>query len=479
MPADQSHAEIVAALTSRWPEHRVAPSLGRIRALTELLGDPQRTYPVIHLTGTNGKGSTAAMIESLLRADGLRTGRFTSPHVMSVTERITVDGEPISDQRFDDLWREVEPYVALVDQQEIDGVRMTFFEIITAMAYAAFADAPVDVAVVEVGMGGAWDATNVADADVAVVTPIDLDHTHLLGRTIAEITREKAGIIKPGAHAILAGQTVEAAEILLARCAEVGALPQREGVDFGVIDRKLAVSGQLLRLNSADGPVDDIFLPLYGAHQAGNAGQALAAVEAFLGLKALNPDVVREGFAQVHFPGRLELVRRSPAVVLDAAHNPHGARAAAAAISEAFGFAPLIGVIAVMGDKDARGILEVFEEIMNQVVITQVASTSRGMPAEVLGELANEVFGGSRVTVVPRLDDAIDRAVGLAEADVVGSPGVLITGSVVAIGEARTLLVREEPAVAAAVSRDVDNAWDDVWETDYSEDGHETDRDFQ
>jgi dihydrofolate synthase / folylpolyglutamate synthase len=475
MPAEQSHAEIVAALTSRWPEHRVAPSLGRIRALTELLGDPQRAYPVIHLTGTNGKGSTAAMIESLLRADGLRTGRFTSPHVMSVTERITIDGQPISDERFDDLWREIEPYVALVDQQEIDGVHMTFFEIITAMAYAAFADAPVDVAVVEVGMGGAWDATNVADADVAVVTPIDLDHTHLLGRTISEITREKAGIIKPGAHAILAGQSVEAAEILLARCAEVGALPQREGVDFGVIDRKLAVSGQLIRLSAADGPVDDIFLPLYGAHQAANAGQALAAVEAFLGLKALNPDVVREGFAQVHFPGRLELVRRTPAVVLDAAHNPHGARAAAAAITEAFAFAPLIGVVAVMGDKDARGILEVFEEIMNQVVITQVASTSRGMPADVLGELAREIFGASRVTVVPRLDDAIDQAVALAEEDVVGSAGVLITGSVVAIGEARTLLVRDEPVVVPAAKEDLD----DVWDTDYPEDGHEAGRDWQ
>jgi dihydrofolate synthase/folylpolyglutamate synthase len=475
MPAEQSHAEIVAALTSRWPEHRVAPSLGRIRALTELLGDPQRAYPVIHLTGTNGKGSTAAMIESLLRADGLRAGRFTSPHVMSVTERITIDGQPISDERFDDLWREIEPYVALVDQQEIDGVHMTFFEIITAMAYAAFADAPVDVAVVEVGMGGAWDATNVADADVAVVTPIDLDHTHLLGRTISEITREKAGIIKPGAHAILAGQSVEAAEILLARCAEVGALPQREGVDFGVIDRKLAVSGQLIRLSAADGPVDDIFLPLYGAHQAANAGQALAAVEAFLGLKALNPDVVREGFAQVHFPGRLELVRRTPAVVLDAAHNPHGARAAAAAITEAFAFAPLIGVVAVMGDKDARGILEVFEEIMNQVVITQVASTSRGMPADVLGELAREIFGASRVTVVPRLDDAIDQAVALAEEDVVGSAGVLITGSVVAIGEARTLLVRDEPVVVPAAKQDLD----DVWDTDYSEDGHEAGRDWQ
>ena len=475
MPAEQSHAEIVAALTSRWPEHRVAPSLGRIRALTELLGDPQRAYPVIHLTGTNGKGSTAAMIESLLRADGLRAGRFTSPHVMSVTERITIDGQPISDERFDDLWREIEPYVALVDQQEIDGVHMTFFEIITAMAYAAFADAPVDVAVVEVGMGGAWDATNVADADVAVVTPIDLDHTHLLGRTIREITREKAGIIKPGAHAILAGQSVEAAEILLARCAEVGALPQREGVDFGVIDRKLAVSGQLIRLSAADGPVDDIFLPLYGAHQAANAGQALAAVEAFLGLKALNPDVVREGFAQVHFPGRLELVRRTPAVVLDAAHNPHGARAAAAAITEAFTFAPLIGVVAVMGDKDARGILEVFEEIMNQVVITQVASTSRGMPADVLGELAREIFGASRVTVVPRLDDAIDQAVALAEEDVVGSAGVLITGSVVAIGEARTLLVRDKPVVVPAAKQDLD----DVWDTDYSEDGHEAGRDWQ
>jgi len=462
MPAEQSHAEIVATLTSRWPEHRVAPSLGRIRALTELLGDPQRAYPVIQLTGTNGKGSTAAMIESLLRADGLRTGRFTSPHLISITERITLDGEPISDERFDEVWREIAPYVALVDERKIDGVSMTFFEIVTAMAYAAFADAPVGVAVVEVGLGGAWDATNVADAEVAVVTPIDLDHTHLLGSTIGEITREKAGIIKPGAHAILAGQSVEAAEILLARCAEVGALPQREGVDFGVIDRQLAVAGQLIRLSAADGPVDDVF-------------RALAAVEAFLGLKALHADVVREGFAQVHFPGRLELVRRSPGVVLDAAHNPHGARAAAAGITEAFAFAPLIGVIAVMADKDARGILEVFEEIMNHVVITQVASTSRGMPAEALGEIAKEVFGASRVTVVPRLDDAIDQAVALAEVDVVGSPGVLITGSVVAIGEARTLLVKEEPMVRPGVSEDLDN----VWDADYSEDGHEAGRDWR
>ena len=462
MPAslDQSHATIVATLTRRWPEHRVAPSLGRIRALTELLGDPQTTYPVIHLTGTNGKGSTAAMIESLLRTAGLRTGRFTSPHVTAITERITIDGEPISDQRFDELWREIEPYVAMVDDLHIDGVPLTFFEIITAMAYAAFADAPVDVAVVEVGLGGTWDATNVADADVAVVTPIDLDHTHLLGETVEQIAAEKAGIIKPGAHAILAGQPLAAAEVLLQRCADVGALPQREGIDFGLIDRSVAVGGQLIRVNSAEGPVDDIFLPLHGAHQAANAAQALAAVEAFLGLKALNPDLVREGFAQVRFPGRLELVRRSPAVVLDAAHNPHGARAAALGVTEAFSFAPLIGVVAVMADKDAEGLLQVFEEVMNSVVITQVASTSRGMPAEELGELAAEIFGPERVRVVPRLDDAIETAVALAESDGVGAPGVLVTGSVVAVGEARTLLGAADREAPGTANDDPDADWD-------------------
>ena len=390
-----------------------------------------------------------------------------------MTERITIDGAAISEERFDATWLEIAPYVAIIDERRIDGVPMTFFEIITAMAYAAFADAPVDVAVIEVGLGGTWDATNVADAGVAVVTPIDIDHAHLLGDTITKIATEKAGIIKPGAHAILAGQSVEAAQVLLERCAEVGALPQREGIDFGLIDRQVAVGGQLIRIMGAEGPVDDVFLPLHGAHQAANAAQALAAVEAFLGLKALHPDVAREGFAQVRFPGRMEVVRRSPAVVLDAAHNPHGARAAAAAVTEAFGFTPLVGVVAVMADKDARGLLTVFEEIMNQVVITQVASTSRGMPAEQLGALAAEIFGADRVQVVPRLDDAIETAVTLAEAEGFGAPGVLITGSVVAIGEARTLLVTaEEPERRPDTSLDPDSDWDD----DYSENGDEPDR---
>ncbi len=457
----QTHAEIVAALTRRWPEHRVAPSLARVQALTGLLGDPQHAYRVIHVTGTNGKGSTSAMIESLLRATGLRTGRFTSPHVTSVNERITIDGEPISDERFDEVWREIEPLVGLVDEQQLDGVSMTFFEIITCMAFAAFADAPVDVAVLEVGLGGTWDATNVADGDVAVITPIDLDHTHLLGDTVAAIATEKAGIIKPGAQAILAGQPVDAATVLLARCAEVGAIAQREGLDFGVLARQLAVGGQLVRLNGAEGPVDDVFLPLHGAHQAANAAQALAAVEAFLGLKAVNPEVVREAFAQVVFPGRLEVVRRGPTVVLDAAHNPHGARATAAALTEAFGFNPLVGVVAVMADKDARGLLEVFEEVMNEVVVTSVASTSRGMPAEELGELAAEVFGAERVTVAPRVDDALEAAVARAEAEGAGTPGVVVTGSVVLVGEARALLVTDRPAPdATRPAPDLDDDWD-------------------
>ncbi|SDT17588.1 bifunctional folylpolyglutamate synthase/dihydrofolate synthase [Microlunatus soli] len=450
-----SHAAIVAALTARWPEHRVAPSLGRIAALTELLGDPQHAYPVIQITGTNGKGSTAAMIDALLRSVGLRTGRFSSPHLTDIGERIRIDGEPLAADRFDEIWAEVEPYVDLVDQQQIDGVAMTFFEIITGMAYAAFADAPVDVAIVEVGLGGSWDATSVADAKVAVITPIDLDHTHLLGDDVTSIAAEKSGIIKAGAQAVLAGQQPEVARILLQRAAEVGATVQREGLEFGVLDRVLGVGGQQLRLDSAAGPIEDIFLPLYGAHQAENAAVALAAAEAFVGLKGIDPDIVREGFAGVEAEGRLEIVRRSPPIVLDAAHNPHGARATAAAIGESFDFTPLVGVLAIMKDKDAEGVLRAYADLFSSVITTQVASTDRGLPADDLAELAAGIFGADRVRAVPRMDDAIEAAIAEAEADGATTPGVVITGSVIAVGEARTLLVgaeRPTPASAAAVT---------------------------
>lgn len=436
--------EVEDALLSRWPETRLEPSLDRIEAFTELLGDPQRAYPVIHLTGTNGKTSTSRMIDTLLRAHDLRTGRFTSPHVERMTERISVDGEQLSDEAFVRAFNDVAPYTHLVDASEDHP--LSFFETVVGMAYAAFADAPVDVAVVEVGMGGAWDATNVVDAAVAVVLPVAVDHARYLGDTAAAIAVEKAGIIKPGSTAVLAQQEPDVAAVLLARAEEVGATVVREGLEFGVAVRAPAVGGQVVTLQGLRGRYDEIFLPLYGAHQAQNAAVALAAVEAFLGEgQALDDEVVRAAFAEVTSPGRLEIVRRSPTIVLDAAHNPHGAEATAAALEDSFTFDPLIGVVGVMTDKDAEGLLAAFEPHLAHVVCTQ-SSTDRAMSADRLAETAREIYGEHRVTVVPRLADAIDQAAALAEAGAVASVGsgaVLVTGSVVTVGEARRLLVRE------------------------------------
>jgi dihydrofolate synthase/folylpolyglutamate synthase len=441
----ETFAEVEDALLSRWPETRLEPSLDRIEAFTELLGDPQRAYPVIHLTGTNGKTSTSRMIDTLLRALDLRTGRFTSPHVERMSERISVDGEPLSDEAFVRAFNDVAPYTHLVDAEQDHP--LSFFETVVGMAYAAFADAPVDVAVVEVGMGGSWDATNVADAAVAVVLPVALDHAAYLGDTPVAIAREKAGIIKPGSVAVLARQTPEVAAVLLDRAAEVGASVAREGLEFGVVSRVPAVGGQVVSLQGLRGRYDEVFLPLHGAHQAENAAVALAAVEAFLGGDdPLDEEVVRGALAEVTSPGRLEIVRRSPTIVLDAAHNPHGAEATAAALADSFTFSPLIGVIGVMGDKDVDGLLAAFEPQLAHVVCTQ-SSTDRAMPAQRLAERAREIYGEDRVSVAGRLSDALDQAAALAEAgeafgDPLGSGAVLVTGSVVTVGEARTLLVR-------------------------------------
>jgi dihydrofolate synthase/folylpolyglutamate synthase len=435
-------AEVEDALLSRWPETRLEPSLDRIRAFTELLGDPQRTYPSIHLTGTNGKTSTARMIDTLLRALELRTGRFTSPHVERMSERICIDGEPLDDEAFVRAFNEVAPYTHLVDSSEAHP--LSFFETVVGMAYAAFADAPVDVAIVEVGMGGVWDATNVIDASVAVVLPIAVDHASYLGGTPAEIAVEKAGIIKPDSVAVLAQQPPEAAEVLLRYAAEVGATVAREGLEFGVVSRAPAVGGQVVSLQGMRARYDEVFLPLYGAHQAENAAIALAAVEAFLGEDPLDDALVRGAFAEATSPGRLEVIRRSPTIVLDAAHNPHGAEATAAALDDSFQFAPLIGVMGVMADKDHEGVLAAFEPHLHHLICTQ-NSTARALPAEQLAEAAIEIYGEDRVTVAPKLSDAIDQAAALAEAgeafgDPLGSGAVLVTGSVVTVGEARQLL---------------------------------------
>jgi len=446
--SDLSYAEVSAKLQARWPENKIDPTLDRVRRLVELLGDPQKTYPVIHLTGTNGKTSTARMIDSLLQEAGLRTGRFTSPHLESVRERITLNGEPIDEQRFVEVYTEIEPYVNVVDSENEHP--LSFFEVMTAMAFAAFADAPVDVAVIEVGLGGTWDSTNVADGTVSVITPVAVDHAHILGSDPVTIARDKAGIIKPGGTTVISQQSLEVAEVLVRRAAEVGAQVAREGLEFGVLSRSVAVGGQLISFKGLGGEYDEVFLPLHGEYQAHNAATALAAVEALLGSGAQTEDritteLVQAGFAEVTSPGRMEVVRTSPTVIVDAAHNPHGAEATAATVTEAFAFNPLIGVLGCMKDKDVYGLLEAYEPIMETVVCTRNSFTDRSMPAEELGEIAAEIFGEDRVLVRPRLLDAIDDAIRLAEENALamGTGGVLITGSVITAGEARTPLIRK------------------------------------
>ena len=437
-------ADILARLAERWPEDKIAPSLERIAALCDLLGQPQRACPVVHVTGTNGKSSTARMIESLLRAAGLRTGLFTSPHLITARERICLNGQPITAQRLVDTWTDIATYVDLIDDRSVaaGGTVLSFFEVMTALAFACFADAPVDVVVLEVGMGGAWDATNVADGTVAVITPIGVDHVEYLGDDVQSISTEKAGIIKDHARVVLAAQDHLAAEVLLDRCVQATATIARQGVEFGVTHRALAMGGQVISLFGSGHQFDDVFLPLYGPHMADNAAVALAAVQALLGPDRVSNDMVREGFEQVRSPGRLEVLRRNPTIVVDAAHNPHGAQALAAAVAESFEFSSLIGVLGILADKDAEGMLRALDPVLDAVVITQPDS-ARALPAADLAQLAMAVLGEDRVHVADGLAEAIDVAVSLAEsASEYGGAGVLVCGSVVLAAQAITLVSR-------------------------------------
>jgi dihydrofolate synthase / folylpolyglutamate synthase len=436
-------AEVEKAILDRAPEHDLVPTLDRIADVCSLLGDPQKAFRAVHVTGTNGKTSTTRIVERLLREHGLRTGRFTSPHLVDVRERIAVDGSALTPERFVATYEDVVPYVDLVDQRRVPAgePRMTFFEVLVAMAYAAFADAPVEVAAVEVGMGGSWDATNVLDAQVAVVMPVALDHQRFLGYDVASIAAEKAGIIKPGAVAVLADQPPDAAGVLLRRCAEVGATPLREGLEFGVAGREVAVGGQVVSL-AARGRYYDVFLPLYGEHQAHNAAAAVAAVEALLGADAgLDVEVVRAALADVDSPGRLEVVRGGPTVVVDAAHNPAGAAVLADAVRESFTFTRLVGIVGILADKDAEGILGALEPVLDEVVVTRSRSP-RAIDPDELGEIAVDVFGEDRVHVAARLDDAIDVAFGRVEEGGLVGGGVLATGSITLAADVRRLLLR-------------------------------------
>lgn len=441
---DEAEREIYAHLLSRNPEHDFAPTLGRVREACTLLGDPQHTYRSIHVTGTNGKTSTARMTEALVREHGLRTGLFTSPHLTSVRERIQIDGEPISQQDFLRLWQEVAPIIHLVDARSADagGPRLSFFEVLVVLAYAAFADAPVEVAVVEVGMGGVWDATNVVDGDVAVIAPISLDHAEWLGHDLAGIAGEKAGIIKDGAAAVIASQSESVLPVLHDTVVARGAQAVWEPDDLEVMARVPGVGGQLATLRTSAATYADVFLPLHGEHQAHNAVLALAAVEALLAaggpVSALSGEVVEAGFAAVRSPGRLETVRSSPVILVDAAHNPAGVDALVAAVEEAFSFTALVGVVGVLRDKDAVGILSGLESLLDHVVVTASLSP-RSVPAHELAEIAVEVFGADRVSVADDVPDAVDTAVQIAERSADMGSGVLVAGSITLVAEVRVL----------------------------------------
>lgn len=442
--------EVEREIMRRPPEHNTTNlDLDRMNLMLDVLGHPEESFRVIHVTGTNGKGSTARMAEAICRAYGMRTGLYTSPHLERINERIAIDGQSLSDDDFVDTWDQVKDLVDLVDMkmEQAGKPRMSFFEVLTAMAIWKFADAPVDVAVVEVGMGGAWDATNVLNADAAVIGPVDMDHMQWLGDTVEQIAAEKAGIIKPGCTAVIGPQPHEQAVMpILEEAAERNhARMLRDGYEMEVVSRAPAVGGQLVTLRTLLGEYAEIPVAKFGEHQAHNALAALAAAEAVIPVSGqLNADIVSEALGGVKVPGRIEQVRTSPTIIIDGGHNVNAAEALRAAIEENYDFTQLVGVIAMMGDKQVEEYLGVLEPLLSHVVVTENSWRERVMSAKDLEQVAVRVFGRDRVTCEPDLPDAIQTAVNMVDAeDELGvgyGHGVLICGSFVTAGDARTML---------------------------------------
>lgn len=434
--------EIFASLIARIGEANPQPRLDATRLAVDYLGNPQQMYSVVTLTGTNGKTSTARMIESLLRAHGLRVGLMTSPHLRRVNERIIIDGEPISDERFVQNWRDVEFQIGLADAELVKQGKepLTYFEALTVLALAAFADAPVDIAVLEVGMGGEWDSTNVADADVAVFTPIDIDHADRLGNTVAEIARTKAGIIKPGAIVVSAKQSDEAMAEILSAAGRNSASVVVEGDQFELLATIAAVGGQVLRVRGRAGTYADVPLTLHGEHQAHNAALAIAAVESLLGdgTRAITTEVMSEGLGTVTSPGRLQYLGAEPPIIVDAAHNPHGAVSLANAITTTLPFSRVWCVLGILGDKDARGIVEALNPAVAGFIVTQSGS-DRARDADDLAAIVESVAGADRVRVAPRLADAI----GEARSSWQIGDAIVVTGSITLVGDTIALAHEE------------------------------------
>ena len=426
------NSDVMSALASRWPENKINPSLDRIKLLLDYLGNPQDGLKAIHIAGTNGKTSTSRMIERLLRSLDLRTGLYTSPHLVHPRERISIDGEPISVKNFEEVFSQVEPFLEIVDEK-IPGGSVTFFEVLTAMAFVSFSDTPVDVISLEVGMGGRWDATNVLTPMVSVITPIDLDHQEYLGNTIEKIALEKTGIIKENIPVIVSNQSKDSAKIILAKAIENNSPIIREGIELDVLERSVGIGGQQLTIANPYGTHSELFLPLFGKHQASNAAVSLTAVEAFLD-RQVDHDLVQEAFAEFSSPGRLQILKRNPTIVIDAAHNPAGIRATKQGITESFQFDNLILILAFMGDKDVDQILEELKGFAQVVILTQTNSIRALSVVDLAKKVKNISQFATRIESSDNSSEAIKLAMNVAK-DLGNSAGIIALGSVVLAGE--------------------------------------------
>ncbi|MBJ7279515.1 MAG: bifunctional folylpolyglutamate synthase/dihydrofolate synthase [Candidatus Nanopelagicales bacterium] len=431
------NSDVMSALASRWPENKINPSLDRIKLLLDYLGNPQDGLKAIHIAGTNGKTSTSRMIERLLRSLDLRTGLYTSPHLVHPRERISIDGEPISVKNFEEVFKQVEPFLEIVDEK-IPGGSVTFFEVLTAMAFVSFSDTPVDVISLEVGMGGRWDATNVLTPMVSVITPIDLDHQEYLGNTVEKIALEKTGIIKENIPVIVSNQSKDAAKIILAKAIENNSPIMREGIELDVLERSVGIGGQQLTIANPYGTHSELFLPLFGKHQASNAAVSLTAVEAFLD-RQIDHDLVQEAFAEFSSPGRLQVLKRNPTIVIDAAHNPAGIKATKQGITESFQFDNLILILAFMGDKDVNQILEELKGFAQVVILTQTNSARALSVVDLAKKVKNISQFATRIESSDNSSEAIKLAIDIAK-DLGNSAGIIVLGSVVLAGEIGLLI---------------------------------------
>ena len=438
-------AFVLEELMKRVPENKIRPRLEPTRRAVELLGDPQRSYRVIHITGTNGKTSTTRFIERILREHGLRTGRFTSPHLLKFTERMAIDGEPVSDEVLYGVYLDIEPILEMVDQELATNAEspLTFFEALSVLGFAVFADAPVDVLVLEVGMGGAWDSTNVADGDVAVFTPIGLDHMERLGNTISEIAETKSGIIKQDALVVSSDQSVDALEVLQRVSGEKAEELFVLGNNFSVQSYEPTPTGQRVVVSGLAGVYGPYEAPVFGVHQSANLAVAIAAVEAFLGGGKLPiaDDVLRSAVADLSSPGRLQLVRTEPPILLDGAHNPAGAKTLALSLKSEFSDMPLVGLLAVLSDKDVEGLLSELADCFDSVVVT-ASSSNRSLEVASLAAVASQKLH-ARIDSVAGFQDALERARTIAR-EIDGM--VVVTGSISLVGDVLQILQEESDA---------------------------------